>query len=87
MALSKRLGDRAARGLEAGDQELPIGYSEHVTCGALLGRQNAMGIYPPCPLPISPTDSAEDRAKRNVQLTDSPVGFIISPLFLGTEPP
>jgi hypothetical protein len=35
------------------------------------------GIYPPCSLPISPTDSAEERAKWDVQLTDSPVGFIL----------
>jgi hypothetical protein len=34
-------------------------------------------IYPPFPLPISPTDSAEERAKWDVQLTDSPVGFIL----------
>jgi hypothetical protein len=36
-----------------------------------------MGIYPPCPLPISTTDSAEERAKWDVQLTDSPVGSIL----------
>jgi hypothetical protein len=40
-----------------------------------------MGIYPPFPLPISPTDSAEERAKWDVQLTDSPVGLILLSTF------
>ena len=45
--------------------------------GLFSGYKLRWGIYPPCPLPISPTDSAEEGAKWDVHLTDSPVGFIL----------
>jgi len=52
-----------------------------VTCGALLGMQNSLGDRSPCPLFISPTDAAEERAKWDVHLTDSPVGSILLSTF------
>ena len=40
-----------------------------------------MGDISPISIPVSPADAAEERAKWDVQLTDSPVGFILLSAF------